>query len=72
MLNTKGLVTLTEHQQVGQRLIKVEKWDNKNCKRYIQSNLILLFHETCSFTSKFEFEYPLTRFIKKKKMAATV
>ena len=35
MLNTKGLVTLTEHQQVGQRLIKVEKWDNKNYKRYI-------------------------------------
>ena len=28
MLNTKGLVTLTEYQQVGWRLIKVENCDN--------------------------------------------
>ena len=32
MLNTKGLVNLTQHQQVGLRLIKVENWDNKNYK----------------------------------------
>ena len=29
MLNTKGLVGLTEHEKVGWRLIKVENWDNK-------------------------------------------
>ena len=34
-LNTKGLVTLTEYQQMGWRLIKVGNWDNKNYKRYI-------------------------------------
>ena len=28
MLNTKGLVTLTEYQQMGWRLIKVENCDN--------------------------------------------
>ena len=32
MLNTKGLVTLIIHQQVGRRLVKVENWDNKNYK----------------------------------------
>ena len=32
MLNTKELVTLTQHQQVGWRLTKVENWDNKNYK----------------------------------------
>ena len=32
MLNTKGLFTLTEYQQVGRRLIKVENWGNKNCQ----------------------------------------
>ena len=30
MLNRKGLVTLTEHQQVSWRLIKAENSDNKN------------------------------------------
>ena len=30
MLNTMGLVALTENQWVGWRLIKVENWDNKN------------------------------------------
>ena len=30
MLNAKGLVALTENQQVGWRLIKVENYDNKN------------------------------------------
>ena len=34
MLNTKGLVALTKHQQVGWRLIKVENCDNKNYKRH--------------------------------------
>ena len=34
MLNTKDLVSLTEHQLVGWRLIKVENWD-KNYKRNI-------------------------------------
>ena len=34
MLNTKDLVALTEHQQVGWRLITVENWDNKNYKRH--------------------------------------
>ena len=29
MLNTKGLVALTEQQQVGWRLIKIENWDKK-------------------------------------------
>ena len=28
MLNTKGLVILTEYQQVGWRLVKVENYDN--------------------------------------------
>ena len=28
MLNTKGLVALTEYQQVGWRLTKVENWNN--------------------------------------------
>ena len=32
MLITKGLATLTEHQQVEKKLIKVEKWDNNNYK----------------------------------------
>ena len=30
MLNTKGLVTLAEYQQVGWAMIKVENCDNKN------------------------------------------
>ena len=30
MLSTIGLVTLTEYQQVGWRLIKVENCDNEN------------------------------------------
>ena len=34
MLNTRGLVPLTEHQKVGWRLIKVANWDNKNYKRH--------------------------------------
>ena len=33
MLNTKGLVALTEHQRVGRWLIRAENWDNKNYKR---------------------------------------
>ena len=28
----KEISSLTQHQQVGGRLIKVENWDNKNCK----------------------------------------
>ena len=55
MLNTKGLVTLTEYQQAGWRLIKVEKCDNKNDQRHAESNLILLFNEIYSFTGNFEF-----------------
>ena len=34
MLNRKGLVTLTEHQQVDWRLIKVENCDNKLSEIY--------------------------------------
>ena len=34
MLNTEDLVSLTEHQLVGWKLIKVENWDNKNYKRH--------------------------------------
>ena len=34
MLNIKGLVTLTEYQQMGRRLIKVENCDNKNYQRH--------------------------------------
>ena len=34
MLNTKGLVALTEYQQVGRRLINVENCTNKNYQRY--------------------------------------
>ena len=29
MLNRDGLVTLTKHQQVSRRLIKVKNWDDK-------------------------------------------
>ena len=32
--------------------------------RDMQTNMILLFNETCSFTSNFDFEKPLTGFIK--------
>ena len=32
-LNTKGLVALTGHKNVGWRFIKVENWNNKNWKR---------------------------------------
>ena len=56
MLNRKGLVTLTQHQQVGGRLIKVENWDNKNCKGHTQLDLILFLNETCSFANNFDFE----------------
>ena len=56
MLNTKGLVGLTEHEKVGWRWSKVENWDNKIYKRQTYPNLILLFNETCSFTSNFDFE----------------
>ena len=56
MLNTKGLVTLTEYQQVNQRLIEVDNCDNKNYQRHTQPNLILLFKEIYSFTSNFDFE----------------
>ena len=45
MLSTKDLAALTEYQQVGWRLIKVENCDNKNYKRCTQPNLILLFNE---------------------------
>ena len=34
VLNTKGLVVLTEYQQVGWRLVKVENCDNKNDQRH--------------------------------------
>ena len=34
MLNTNGLVALTEQQQVGWRLIKVENCYKKNYQRY--------------------------------------
>ena len=64
MLSTKELVALTEHQQVCWKFIKVENWGNKNYKRHTQPNLILLFNETCSFTSNFDFEQPLTGSIK--------
>ena len=64
MLNTKGLVTLTECQQVGWRTIKVENCNNKNYQRQTQPNLILLFNEIYSFTSNFDFEQPLTGSIK--------
>ena len=64
MLDTKGLVTLTEYQQVGFRLIKVENSNNKNYQRHASPNLILLFNEIHSFTSNFDFEQPLTGSIK--------
>ena len=60
MLNTKDLVALTEYQQVGWRLIKVENYDNKNYKRHTQPNLTLLFNEIYSVTSNFDFAQPLT------------
>ena len=56
MLNRKGLVTLTEYQQVNWRLIEVENCNNKNYQRHAQPNLILLFKEIYSFTSSFDFE----------------
>ena len=56
MLNKKSLAALTEDQQVGWRLIKVENCNNKNYQRYTQPNLILLFNEIYSFTSNFDFE----------------
>ena len=34
MLNTKSLVALTEYQQLGRRLIKIENYDNKNYQRH--------------------------------------
>ena len=46
MFKTKGLVAVTKYQQVGWRQIIVENWDD----------LILLFNETCSYTSNFDFE----------------
>ena len=62
MLNTKGLVILTEYQQMGWRLIKVE-----NCE-YLSETYIaefnLFFNEIYSFTSNFDFEKPLTGSIK--------
>ena len=33
MLNTKGLVALTEHKKFGWRWANLENWDNKNYKR---------------------------------------
>ena len=56
MLNRKGSVALTEHQQVSWKLIKGENWDNKNYKKHTHSNLILFFNETCYFLSNFYFE----------------
>ena len=64
MLNTKGLVTLNEYQQVGWGLIKVESCDKKNYQRHTEPNLILLFNEIYSFISNFDFEQPLTGSIK--------
>ena len=37
MLNTKGLVALTERQKMGWRLINVENLDNKNYSRHAYS-----------------------------------
>ena len=34
MFNTKALVALTEYQQVGWRLVKVENCDHKNYQRH--------------------------------------
>ena len=34
MINTKGLFALTEYQQVGWRLTKVENYKNKNDQRH--------------------------------------
>ena len=45
MLNIKGLVALTEYEQVDWRLIKVENCDNKNYQRHTYPNLILPFNE---------------------------
>ena len=56
MLNRKGLVALTENQQVGWRLVKVENCNNKNYQRHTLPNLILLFNKTYSFTGNFDFE----------------
>ena len=56
VLNTKGLVVLTEYQQVSWRLIKVENCDNKNYQRHTWPNLILLFIEIYSFTNNFDFK----------------
>ena len=43
MLNPKGLVALTEYQQVDWRFIKVQNCNNKNHQRHAQPNLILVF-----------------------------
>ena len=45
MLNTKGLVALTEYQQVGWRLIKLENCNNKNYQSHTQPNQILLLYK---------------------------
>ena len=50
MLNTKGLATLTEHQEVSWRLIKVENWDGKTFKT-CKTKSDFTFNETCSFKS---------------------
>ena len=51
MLNTKGLVALTEYHQVGSELIKVENCSNKTYLRHTKLNLILLFNEIYSLNN---------------------
>ena len=62
MLNTKGLAALTEYQQMGWRLIKVEKCDNL-LETYIVEH-DFTYNEIYSFTSNVDFEKPLTGSIK--------
>ena len=66
VLNTKSLVTLTEYQQVGWRLIKLENYNNKNYQRHTQPNLTLLFNEIYSFTSNTDSEQPLNNCLKSR------
>ena len=62
MLNTKGLVALTEYWQMGWRLIKVENWEYLSETYIAQPDFT--FWWNLLFTSNFDFEKPLTGSIK--------
>ena len=62
LLNTKGLVALTEYQQMGWRLIKVENCDNLPETYIAKSDFT--FQWNLLFYKHFNFEKPLTGSIK--------